>query len=102
MSANQADVKAFLRRVPRPGALEAAASGRDFSLLDRVRPSDTAPGPVLASAAAKALSEQPLTASEQFFLEAIIGPGPIVAALRARSHFSIGPDAGEHCRNTGG
>lgn len=75
MSANQVDVKAFLRRVSRPGALESAASGQNFSLLDGVLPSDTASGPFLASAAAKTFSDQPLTPTEQFFLEAIIIPG---------------------------
>src|SRR5262249_29241174 len=75
MLANQADVKAFLRRVSRPGALESAASGRDFSLLDGVVPADAAAEPTLASASTKALSDQPLTRQEQFFLEAIIIPG---------------------------
>jgi DNA/RNA endonuclease G (NUC1) len=74
MLANQADVKAFLRRVSRPGALE-SASGRDFSLLDGVLPSRAASEPALASAAEKALSDQPLTHQEQFVLEAIIIPG---------------------------
>lgn len=75
MLANQADVKAFLRRVARQGALESAASGRDFSRLDGVLPSVAASDPTLASAAAKALSDQPLSYQEQFVLEAIIIPG---------------------------
>jgi DNA/RNA endonuclease G (NUC1)/C-terminal processing protease CtpA/Prc len=75
MSPNQADVKAFLRRVSRPEALEAAAAGQDFSRFDGVRASDTTPRPLLASATAKIFSDQPLTPAEQFVLEAIIIPG---------------------------
>jgi endonuclease G len=72
MPADQADVKAFLRRVSRPGVLE---SGGDPSLLEGVEAPGLATEPMLTSAAAKTLSDQDLTPDEQFFLEAIIIPG---------------------------
>ena len=75
MAANQADVKAFLRQVSRPEALESAASGRDFSLLEGAALSDTTSGSVLASAVSKTIADEPLTPPEQFVLEAIIIPG---------------------------
>ena len=74
MSTNQADVKAFLRQVSRPDALEAAAS-QDLSRLDGAADSDSASRRLVASATAKLFSEQPLTPDEQFVLEAIIIPG---------------------------
>ncbi len=75
MSTNQADVKAFLRRVSRPEVLEAAAFGRDVSGLEGAAAVDDASRPHLASATAKVFSEEPLTPPEQFVLEAIIIPG---------------------------
>ena len=89
MSANQADVKAFLRRVSRPGALESAASGRDVSLLEGGGPSDVAVAPILASAAAKVFSDQPLTPPEQFVLEAIIIPGERPAIDIAGGNYQV-------------
>jgi DNA/RNA endonuclease G (NUC1) len=75
MPADQADVKAFLRRVSRPGVLESAAAGGDLSLLEGVDAPGIATEPMLTSAVEKTFSDQPLTRDEQFFLEAIIIPG---------------------------
>lgn len=96
MSATQAEVKTFLRRVTRRGALESAASGQNFTLLDGVPSSGTGSGPIAASAVSKVLADQPLTPAEQFFLEAIIIPGERPAIDIVRGNYLVRHSAWLH------
>ncbi len=74
MPANQNDVKAFVRRITSPEALEAAAAAGDFSGLEGASPG-AAFDPLAATTATKIVTNQPLSGEEQFYLEAIIIPG---------------------------
>jgi endonuclease G, mitochondrial len=74
MPADQNDVKAFLRRIANPGALEAAAAAGNFAGLEGVSPAD-AFDPLATTTATKIVTDEPLSGEEQFYLEAIIIPG---------------------------
>jgi endonuclease G, mitochondrial len=98
MPANQNDVKAFLRRITRPEALEAAAAAGDFSGLEGTSPA-AAFGPLAATTATKVVTDEPLSGEEQFYLEAIIIPGERPAIEVSGADYEVREASWMHFNN---